>query len=167
MVQTRLAKNFIISIFCFLISFTISSCIHPSFVSSNDTVKLIDPATAVVVNHEKEMQEKEEQQANDDAGLPKVKSSLDARNAAVAAITTKYGWDLPDTWAEQPAQPIENAGLRQTYTSGPWVVQVEYYASAPFVPEYAITADHMSMVARWNGIVRADGSVEEMEYTQK
>ncbi|MCJ7694404.1 MAG: hypothetical protein MUO40_03175 [Anaerolineaceae bacterium] len=94
----------------------------------------------------------------------KVLSPADAGIAAVDFILEMYGWQSPDMWTEQTMQPIEKAGIRRTFTSGPWVVQVEYMAGAPIVPEYRVIVDNLNLVARWVGIVRADGEIVELEY---
>ena len=93
-----------------------------------------------------------------------VLSSEDARDAAVAYIIAEYGWDGVGEWTAQPMTPIENAGVRNTFTSGPWVVQVDHYAAAPIVPGYHVIADNMSLVARWEGRVSADGEIVEEAY---
>lgn len=101
------------------------------------------------------------------AELSQVLSAVDAREAVVVFIIANHAWERPDTWVEQSTQPIENAGVRHTFTSGPWVVQVEYQAAAPLVPEYHVTVDHLSLVARWVGTVNADGEIFEEQYISK
>lgn len=98
------------------------------------------------------------------SGPMQVLSSLDARDLAVDFIQSNYNWDAPGEWHAEPMQPIENAGIRQTFTAGPWVIQVDYLAAAPIVPEYQITADNMTLVARWTGSIKASGEIIEGSY---
>lgn len=93
-----------------------------------------------------------------------VLSALDARDAVVAYIMAKYGWDAAGEWTEQPVIPLENAGIRRTFTSGPWVVQIEHYAAAPIIPQYHLKADHLKIIARWEGQISADGKIVEEAY---
>lgn len=97
----------------------------------------------------------------------KVLSPSDARDAAAAFINATYSWERRGTFTEQSSKPTENAGVLRIYTAGPWVVQVEYLAAAPIVSEYRVTVDHMSLVARWTGVVKADGQILEEEFTTK
>ena len=93
-----------------------------------------------------------------------VLSVEDARDAAAAYIMETYGWSSPEVWVAQSPEPIENAGVQQIFTAGPWVIQVEFLAAAPIVPEYTITADHLNLSARWTGTIQADSTVIEAEY---
>ncbi len=93
-----------------------------------------------------------------------VLSPADARDAAVAYIINEYNWEGLGEWTVQPMKPIENAGVRNVFTSGPWVVQVDHYAAAPIVPGYHVVADHMNLVARWEGRISAEGEIVEEAY---
>lgn len=96
----------------------------------------------------------------------KILSVEDARDAAANYLVEKYAWtDLKD-WQECDQEPIENAGERLTFSAGSWVIQVEYFAAAPIVPEYRIVADHLNMIARWSGTIKANGEVTEVEYVK-
>ncbi len=94
-------------------------------------------------------------------GPMQVLSVTDARDAAVLFVIDQYGWDLDGEWIEQSVKPTENAGVRYTFTAGPWVVQVEFLAAAPIVPEYRIIADNLTLVERWEGFVKANGEISE------
>lgn len=96
-----------------------------------------------------------------------VLSAEDARDAVVAYIIAEYGGEAVGEWTTQPMKPIEKAGVRNTYTSGPWVVQVDHYAAAPIVPGYHIVVDHMSLVARWEGRINADGEIIEEAFVSE
>ena len=91
----------------------------------------------------------------------KVLSVEDAREVVVNYLIEYYGWTDLGVWNEADRQPIENAGLHHTFTAGPWVIQIEYLAAAPFVPEYQIIVDHLNIIARWTGIVKPDGEIIE------
>ena len=101
------------------------------------------------------------------SGPMEVLSPTDARDAAAAYISAEYGWEQSTEWVEQSMTPIENAGVRHTFTSGPWVVTVDYYAAAPIVPGYHVVADHMSLVARWEGRISAEGEITEEAYVSE
>lgn len=90
-----------------------------------------------------------------------VQSPAAARQFAVNFILTRYQWSQPSDWTEQEPRPLENAVTRYTYTSGPWVVQVDAPAAAPLVPAYQVTADLMNEGLRWTGSVSASGEVVE------
>ena len=94
----------------------------------------------------------------------KVLSVEGARDAVADFLAENYQWSDLAVWCESSREPIENAGLRHTFTVGPWVIQVEYFAAAPVVPEYRIVADHLNIVARWSGTIKANGEVIAQEY---
>ena len=98
------------------------------------------------------------------SGPMQVLSPRDARDLAAEFIQSNFDWDTPGEWSAEPMQPIENAGIRQTFTAGPWVIQVEYLAAAPIVPEYQITADNLTLFARWTGTIKATGEIIEGSY---
>lgn len=97
----------------------------------------------------------------------KVLSVDAARDAAADYIIENYAWTDLEDWQESGQEPIENAGVRHTFTAGPWVIQVEYFAAAPIVPEYKIVADQLNMVARWSGTITASGEIDEQAYVVK
>lgn len=95
------------------------------------------------------------------SGPMQVLSVENARDAAAAYIVENHEWEVVDQWIEQSLKPIENAGVRYTFTAGPWVIQVEFLAAAPIVPEYRVVADNLSLVERWEGTIKADGQLIE------
>lgn len=98
------------------------------------------------------------------SGPMEILSVEDARDAATAYIVEHYGWELVESWVEQSVQPIENAGVRHTFTAGPWVIQAEYLAAAPIVPEYKVIADNLTLVERWEGVIKASGELIEESF---
>lgn len=110
------------------------------------------------VNAEGEIKE------NSISGPMQVLSSLEARDLAAEFIQSNYDWDAPGEWRAEQMQPIENAGIQQTFTAGSWVIQIKYLAAAPIVPEYHITADHLTLITRWTGTIKASGEILEGSY---
>ncbi len=98
------------------------------------------------------------------SGPMQVLSVEDARDTAEAYLVEQYGWTLEENWIEQSTQPFENADVRHTFTAGPWVIQVEYLAAAPIVPEYKVIADNLTLVERWEGVIKASGELIEESF---
>lgn len=93
-----------------------------------------------------------------------VLSVEDTRDAVVDYLIENHEWTGLVDWNESEPEPKENAGLRHTFTSDPWVIQVAYLAAAPFIPEYQITADHLNMIARRTGVVKSNGEILKEAY---
>lgn len=142
------------------ITILLSSCASPA----NTPATEVQPTTTVPLPTIEIKVTANEGEENTAPESLKILSAEDARNFAAQFIVTNHGWDSPDTWLEQPAQPSDNAGVQNIFTAGSWVMQVEYLASAPYVAEYQVIADHMTLVARWIGTVSAKGEVIEQEY---
>jgi hypothetical protein len=87
-----------------------------------------------------------------------VASAEDARDIAVKLVAEEQNLEIPMAWAKQPNKLVDNS-IVETYTGGPWVVQVSYVPSAPFVGEYQIVIDHMQAVLGWQGTVDAHGNL--------
>lgn len=106
---------------------------------------------------------------NETVDIPpvEIQSPVAARQAAVDFIVSNYQWETPGDWNEQPIKPMENAITRYTYTSGPWVVQVDVPAMAPLISHFNIIADMMNINARWTGTVKATGDIIETEYIRR
>ena len=88
-----------------------------------------------------------------------VTSTEDARDLAVKLVAEEKNLEIPDEWVKQPKKLVDNSVL-ETYTGGPWVVQVSFIPSAPFVGEYQIVIDHMQAFLRWQGRVDARGNMD-------
>jgi hypothetical protein len=66
---------------------------------------------------------------------------------------------VPTEWTIQLGKAEGNCKV-ETYTSGPWVVQVGYIPSAPIVGEYLIVIDHLQAILRCQSRVDAHGNLE-------
>jgi len=88
-----------------------------------------------------------------------VNSTENARDLVVNSVAKEHGLDIPTEWVKQPDNIVDNYFL-ETYTGGPWVVQVSYIPSAPFVSEYQVVIDHMQAILRWQGTVDAHGNLD-------
>ena len=88
-----------------------------------------------------------------------VASTEEARDLAVKLVAEEQNLEIPVEWMKQPNKLVDNSVV-ETYTSGPWVVQVSYIPSAPFVGEYQVVIDHLQAVVRWQGRVDAHGNLE-------
>lgn len=88
-----------------------------------------------------------------------VASTEDARDLAVKLVAENQNLEIPMEWVKQSNKFVGNYVL-ETYTGGPWVVQVSYISSAPFVGEYQVVIDHLQAVIRWQGKVDAHGNPE-------
>ena len=88
-----------------------------------------------------------------------IDSPEQARDLAVEFVAESQNLEFPSEWIKQPNKIIDNSVV-ETYTGGPWVVQVSYIPGAPFVEEYQIVIDHLQAVIRWQGIADAHGSLD-------
>jgi len=88
-------------------------------------------------------------------------SEEDARKAVMEHITAAY--DLPgyDEWTDQGMNPTESNTMVRVYSSGPWVVEVEFEPAAPLIASYHVTADHLKEDVRWEGEITIQGEITE------
>ena len=87
-----------------------------------------------------------------------IASAEDARELAVKFVAEEQNLEIPTEWVKQPNKLVDNS-IVETFTGGPWVVQVSYIPSAPFVGEYQVLIDHMQAIIRWQGKVDAHGNL--------
>jgi hypothetical protein len=93
-------------------------------------------------------------------------SEEQARDAVMHYLVTTY--DLPSygEWLEQDISPDDTGLVKRVYTSGPWVVAIEYAPAAPLVPSYHAIVDNLSEELRWEGEISYHGEIDEIRFNQ-
>ena len=81
-----------------------------------------------------------QEQFNPPGSIPRPENT---RDAVMQHLTAAY--DLPGfgDWADQDLNPTDVDTVVEVYTSGTWVVAVEFAPAAALVGSYPVTADHL------------------------
>jgi putative hemolysin len=90
----------------------------------------------------------------------------DARDAIMQHITEAHDLPLYGEWTDQGMNPTDANTMVAVYTSGPWVVEVEFAPAAPLVGSYNVTVDHLQDELRWEGEITLQGDITENNFTK-
>jgi len=90
----------------------------------------------------------------------------DARDAVMEYINATYKFASPGDWMDQGVSEGDAGTALRVYTSGPWVVEVEFTPAAPLVPSYRLTVDNVSEGIRWVGDITNHGDIMEISFTE-
>lgn len=92
-----------------------------------------------------------------------------ARDAVLEYLGKTYDLNEFGEWNDEGYSHTDDptsALSWKTFTSGSWVVKVEYEPAAPLVPKYHVTVENLSAGIRWEGEITLRGEIEEMSYSQ-
>jgi putative hemolysin len=84
-----------------------------------------------------------------------------ARDAVVSLLVESYSLSAPGVWEEERLDSELPGGLRYRYTSGAWIVEVNFQAAAPIVGSYEVIIDHTDDGLHWEGEITARGEITE------
>ena len=85
-----------------------------------------------------------------------------ARDAVAGYLAETYGLGGFSGWNEVSFTPTDHVTMIRVYTSGNWVVKVEFEPSAPLVAKYEVTFENLSDGIQWLGVITLQGEIEEI-----
>lgn len=89
-----------------------------------------------------------------------------ARDAVLGYLYANYGISSPGEWLDEGTTQAGNAGISQRYSSGTWLVIVEFEPAAPMVSSYRVSIEESSTGLRWEGNVSGHGEIEQISFVQ-
>jgi len=84
-----------------------------------------------------------------------------ARDAILAYLGKTYNLNAFGEWIEESFSPTDVSTMLRVYSSGNWVVEVEFGPSAPLVAKYHVTVENISDDIRWEGEISLRGDIVE------
>lgn len=93
-------------------------------------------------------------------------SEAQARDAVLAYLGEMYEIKQSDEWVEESFTTTENTTMLRVYTSGNWVVEVEFEPAAPLVSSYMVRVENPSEEILWEGKITLRGEIEEISISQ-
>jgi putative hemolysin len=92
-----------------------------------------------------------------------------ARDAVLEYLANIYALKPLGEWTDEGFSHTDDptsALSWKTFTSAPWVVNVEFEPAAPLVAKYHVTVENTSASIRWEGDISLHGEIEEISFTQ-
>ncbi|MCK5052646.1 MAG: DUF333 domain-containing protein [Anaerolineales bacterium] len=88
-----------------------------------------------------------------------------ARDAVLESMNETYTLPSFGEWNDEGySQANDDMSLR-TFTSGSWVVEIEFAPAAPYIASYHITVYNDSGGVRWEGAISCHGELVEISFT--
>jgi hypothetical protein len=94
-----------------------------------------------------------------------VLNEAQARDQIVAYLVDTHDLSFSGEWTDQGVSPSAGDRASRVFTSGPWVVEVEYAPAAPLVSSYHVTVDNLTEELRWEGDISARGAILETSFS--
>lgn len=105
------------------------------------------------------------------SATPAVTDGIDARDAAVDYLNQQFDSNVPAediSWQEEDVTPANIVGsVSKSFTSGGWTALVSYPVVRPDLTVYQVALSNRDSGWRWEGTVKADGSVTETSPLQQ
>jgi len=89
-----------------------------------------------------------------------------ARDAAQAYLAEYHAIDTPVDWVDEGFSATENNTALKSYTSGSWIVKVEFAPAAPLVASFTVIVENPSEGIRWEGDISGPGEISEISFSQ-
>ena len=89
-----------------------------------------------------------------------------ARDAVMEYITRSLGLPAVGEWVDEGLSPTEAVTMVRVFTSGDWVVEIEFAPSAPLVSSYHVTVDNLSEGIQWEGDISLRGEMVEISFSK-
>jgi putative hemolysin len=93
-------------------------------------------------------------------------NEVQARDKVIEYVVSTYDLPAYGEWTNQEIPPGDAGLVKRVYTSGPWVITIEYAPAAPLVPSYHAIVDNLSEELRWEGDITYHGEIDEIHFTQ-
>jgi putative hemolysin len=88
-----------------------------------------------------------------------------ARDTVLDYLENTYTLSSFGEWAEESFSPTENDTMLRVFSSGDWVVEVEFEPAAPLVEKYLVMVENISEGTRWEGEITLRGEIEEVSFS--
>ena len=93
-------------------------------------------------------------------------SEEQARDAVLEYLIDTYTFSSFGEWTDQGATATDADTALRVFTSGPWVVEIEYAPAAPLISSYQVTVHNNSEGIRWEGDISLRGEIVEISFTK-
>ena len=87
-----------------------------------------------------------------------------ARDAVLEYLIITHNFPAFGEWVDQGISQTENDTLLRVYTSGSWVVEIEFVPAAPLISNYLVRAGNPSEEIRWEGEISLQGEITEINF---
>jgi putative hemolysin len=89
-----------------------------------------------------------------------------ARDAALEYLFDSYNINSPTDWVDEGPSQTGDTLLGFRYSSGSWLVIVEFAPAAPLVARYKVVVENSTDGLRWEGEITGPGEITEISYNQ-
>lgn len=89
-----------------------------------------------------------------------------ARDAVMDYLIKTYDVPTYGEWINQGVSQTDADTTLIVFTSGSWIVEVEFAPAAPLVSSYWVSVDNLSEEIRWEGEVTSHGEFFEKKFSQ-
>lgn len=89
-----------------------------------------------------------------------------ARDAVLDYIGKEHALLPSREWVDDGYKDTGAVKSLRVYTSGPWVVEVEFEPAAPLVAKYQVTIENTAAGVRWEGEITLRGEITEIRYSE-
>lgn len=89
-----------------------------------------------------------------------------ARDAILEYIMDTYTLPSFGEWIDQGFTHTDADATERTFTSGSWVVEIEFAPAAPLTSSYHVTVHNDSEGIRWEGDISYQGEIVEISFTK-
>jgi len=89
-----------------------------------------------------------------------------ARDAVMEYVTSSLGLPTVGDWVDEGMTQTEDITILRVYSSGNWVVEVEFGPAAPLVPSYHVTVNNTTEGIHWDGDISLRGEMVEIIFTR-
>jgi len=87
-----------------------------------------------------------------------------ARDAVIEYLINTHNLPAFGEWVDQGISQTGNDTLLKVFTSGSWVVEIEFVPAAPLISNYLVRVDNPSEEIRWEGEINLHGEITEISY---
>jgi len=93
-------------------------------------------------------------------------SEAQARDAIMEHIIATYNLPSFGEWIDQGVSQTDADTALRVFTSGSWVVEVEFIPAAPLVSSYEMTVNNLSEGILWEGDISYHGEIVEINFSK-
>ena len=89
-----------------------------------------------------------------------------ARDAALDYLYENYGISSPADWVEEGYSQAGDTKMAVQFSSGSWLVAVEFTPAAPLVSSYNLAVKDSSSGLEWKGDISGHGEIDQISIVQ-
>lgn len=87
-----------------------------------------------------------------------------ARDAVIEYLINTHNLPAFGEWVDQGISQTGNDTLLSVFTSGSWVVEIEFVPAAPLISNYLVRVNNPSEEIHWEGEINLHGEITEISY---